>query len=539
MSKYTERSHDDTQPPLSVNEVAAVTNDPRGLLYQGILSPDIVAKPGPSISGDEIIFDVFNDTALEYAGRPITLHNHRLFALNALLATRQPSTRAQLRSLGFDPQATGKDFSRALESVRSCLHQATGHEVVGKLSRGRDSLFILSPNVVISDHRLETGDGTEAHPWPGIETDLKSNSGLDRAFSAILDKYRNHPTVAKRIAAYKIKNTPMSTDKDDIGIFRDIAYQFPLLTAGQEPELFQILQSGLAIFEANPDMKSLGAQEEQALIDFAVAEQQINLSNLRLVASIAATRFGFNTMPAIDLIQEGCIGLHKAIVRFDFTLGNKFSTFATWWIRQGVDRAIANQARLIRMPVDAHGRWLGLLKHESNLSDILQRDPTAAELAHASGLAPDKIVLLRLLGRYHLDSLDLPIGDGNMDYSHKVRDPEDVMEVLPSQISDKVEVGYIFASDRLLDREKLVLGMRTGAFDCIPRDLDIKHSSGQSVEYTNYIDNITSSYGLTLAEIGKLLGIVGESVRQIELKAHEKARRVIAKRRLRADPPGR
>ncbi|MDQ4082052.1 MAG: sigma-70 family RNA polymerase sigma factor [Actinomycetota bacterium] len=256
---------------------------------------------------------------------------------------------------------------------------------------------------------------------------------------------------------------------DALQIFLNEVGRYPLLTAQEEVELAKRIERG----------------------DKAAKDRMIN-SNLRLVVSIAKKYQGHG-LGLLDLIQEGIIGLIRAVEKFDWRKGFKFSTYATWWIRQAVQRGVANKARTIRIPVHIVEREQRISRAERELTAKLERDPTDQEVAKATKLSVKQVREVRDAARA-VASLDKPVGEGEGTsygelFAGKQDEPEE--EVTLSLTEQTLRA----AVNGLPERERAVIGLRYG---------------------------IDGDDPVSLEEIGRRLGLTRERVRQIEAQALER-----------------
>ena len=271
-----------------------------------------------------------------------------------------------------------------------------------------------------------------------------------------------------------------------------------LLTAEEEVELSRQVLSGL---EAEKHLAEASEAErpelEQAIAAGKAAHRRLIEANLRLVISVARRYQGMG-LPLLDLIQEGNIGLYRAATRFDYRRGFRFTTYAYWWIRQGITRAIADQSRTIRLPVHVHERISALAKATRELEQDLGRDPEIEEVAERTGLTPEQVRQVANAIRSQ-SSLDAPFDDdeegaglGQLVADHQAVDPHEAAE--RSWLTDVVQE----ALQELTPKEREVISRRYGLGGC--------------------------SAELTLADIGREMGLSRERIRQIEQNALRKLR---------------
>jgi RNA polymerase primary sigma factor len=273
----------------------------------------------------------------------------------------------------------------------------------------------------------------------------------------------------------------------------------PLLNAEMEVELAKRIEAGLfseeKLGKGGKISEKMHEELEWIAEDGKRAKNHLLEANLRLVVSLAK-RYTGRGMLFLDLIQEGNLGLIRAVEKFDYTKGYKFSTYATWWIRQAITRAMADQARTIRIPVHMVEVINKLARVQRQMLQDLGREPTPEELAKELDMTPEKVIEVQKYGREPI-SLHTPLGeDGDSEFGDLIEDSEAIVPA--DAVSFTLLQEQLHAVlDTLSEREAGVVSMRFGLTDGQPKTLD---------------------------EIGKVYGVTRERIRQIESKTMSKLR---------------
>lgn len=332
----------------------------------------------------------------------------------------------------------------------------------------------------------------------------------------ISDAELEEPVVEEKVEkkVVTVENTSADIDltaidiDDSISLYLKEIGRIPLLTAEQEVSLAKRMESGRLAKRRISKNGRLNLEERRKLRatvrDGKAAQEHLIKANSRLVVSVAKKYVG-RGVPFLDLIQEGNIGLIRAVKKFDYRRGYKFSTYATWWIRQAVTRAIADQGRTIRVPVHMYEQINRLARVSRQLVQELGRDPTVEEIAAELGVGPKKVERIIKVSQRPL-SLEMPVGEeddsflGDFIEDGEAPSPTDQA----SQQLLREQIDTIFSS--LTPREVRILQLRFGLVD---------------------------GYSYTLEEVGKKFGVTRERIRQIEAQALGRLRHPSRSRKLR------
>ena len=362
-----------------------------------------------------------------------------------------------------------------------------------------DALAALVTSLAMSGVTVEEPDDETIVGHVAVEGDAALIEEADKATRSVL---RHRPG---RLLPERVDNRSSGTSSDPVRMYLKEIGRVPLLTAAEEVTLAKRIEAGghaaeqLADLSALRELDTLDFQERRRLERLArdgeQAKSELIQANLRLVVSIAKRYVG-RGMLFLDLIQEGNLGLMRAVEKFDYTKGFKFSTYATWWIRQAITRAIADQARTIRIPVHMVESINKVHRVQRQMLQELEREPTIEELADKVGMTAVRVREIMRISQDPL-SLDSPVGEE--DDSNLADFIEDAQAEAPAEIAARMMLNsaVLEALGELNEREQQVVRLRFGLED------------GQA---------------RTLEEVGKEFGVTRERIRQIESKTLAKLR---------------
>lgn len=359
-----------------------------------------------------------------------------------------------------------EDFDKAIKKV------IKAHKADKQIPEDQLQKELITPSEMDSDQIDEAYDEIES---AGISIVDENGEPTERAL-------KNRKTALSEKELKQAADAPTGMKiNDPVRMYLKEIGRVPLLTGDQEVELAERIEQG---------------DEE--------AKQELAEANLRLVVSIAKRYVG-RGMQFLDLIQEGNMGLMKAVEKFDYRKGFKFSTYATWWIRQAITRAIADQARTIRIPVHMVETINKLIRIQRNLLQDLGREPTPEEIGAEMDINTDKVRDILKIAQEPV-SLETPIGEEDDSHLGDFIEDNEAISPADSAAYEMLKVQLESVLDTLTDREEQVLRLRFGLDDGRTR---------------------------TLEEVGKEFGVTRERIRQIEAKALRKLRHPSRSKQLR------
>lgn len=413
-------------------------------------------------------------------------------ATKATKATKAAKTTSEAAQ-----ETTAEDTATATTAekpkrTRKTTAKATAKRKTGGRRKKTDEDFDLE-----LDDDLETTDADEEPEEDEATVAKKEEKKAAEAVAAkgsgfVLTASDDDDAPAQRVVTPGATADPVKDYLKQIG-------KVSLLNAQQEVDLAMRIEAGLYAehkLAENPDMdKDLKKAMRWVVHDGKRAKNHLLEANLRLVVSLAK-RYTGRGMLFLDLIQEGNLGLIRAVEKFDYSKGFKFSTYATWWIRQAITRAMADQARTIRIPVHMVEVINKLARVQRQMLQDLGREPTPEELGKELDMTPEKVIEVQKYGREPI-SLHTPLGeDGDSEFGDLIEDSEAVVPADAVSFTLLQEQLHSVL-DTLSEREAGVVAMRFGMTDGQPKTLD---------------------------EIGKVYGVTRERIRQIESKTMSKLR---------------
>ncbi|MET8680564.1 RNA polymerase sigma factor [Streptomyces sp. NPDC004647] len=383
------------------------------------------------------------------------------------------------------------DEAAAVPAKKAAAKKTAAKKTVAKKTTAKKTAAKKTAAKKDSDELLEGEEASEETPAAG-KAGAEGGEAEPESQGFVLSDDDEDDAPAQQVAAAGATADPVKDYLKQIG-------KVPLLNAEQEVELAKRIEAGLFAEDklSNADKLAPKLRRELEIIaeDGRRAKNHLLEANLRLVVSLAK-RYTGRGMLFLDLIQEGNLGLIRAVEKFDYTKGYKFSTYATWWIRQAITRAMADQARTIRIPVHMVEVINKLARVQRQMLQDLGREPTPEELAKELDMTPEKVIEVQKYGREPI-SLHTPLGeDGDSEFGDLIEDSEAVVPADAVSFTLLQEQLHSVL-DTLSEREAGVVSMRFGLTDGQPKTLD---------------------------EIGKVYGVTRERIRQIESKTMSKLR---------------
>jgi RNA polymerase primary sigma factor len=403
------------------------------------------------------------------------------------------------------------------------MNKIIDEKLLAAIDNPEDSFSVLARMIELGREKGYISLDDILHFFPQAEKDINQ---LEEAFSALLnagipyiEEAVEEPADEELEAEEKesedivqtviVEDILANIDVDDtIGLYIKEASRVPLLTSPEELDLSQRIELGRMSREeiVQGNVSKHRREELQRLIeDGWQAREHLIVANSRLVISVAKKYMG-RGVPFLDLIQEGNIGLMRAAKKFDYHRGYKFSTYATWWIRQAVTRALSDQSRTIRVPVHMGDQISRMLRVQHQLKQEFSRDPTVEELAVSLEVSPKKVEHMIQVARRPI-SLQMPIGDEEDDMLGDFIEDQETPPPDETASQNLLREQLEGVLDMLPPREARILQLRYGLVD------------GQV---------------LTLNEVGRKMGVTRERVRQIEAQALNRLRRYGIQSQLRA-----
>lgn len=344
----------------------------------------------------------------------------------------------------------------------------------------------------------------------------------------LVDTFADHDFVLQSIAKHRTKRS--SPNSSDLKSFlMNSAGMYDMISLAETEECFKQINAGVELFESGIDLDNLTPQQEKTVLELVAARQILLVANLRLVSSVANhNKYKSKGMDDVDLIEEGVIGLTKAIDRYSMGRGTKFSTYAHYWIVQGITRAIADQSRTIRMPSNRHIEFMKISKQLERLPTKLGREPSDEDILHHTGLTSYEVHKLMQEGVFQLQSLDSPSRfDAEAEEGSPMGDligtNDADLHRFESDFSSSKLIEEMFTKAELTDRQKMVIGLHYGLN---LSDFTVELGEGKEISYSEANSMLAHLPEVRREDIGQLFGVGRGGIQKIEMNAFDNLKRL-------------
>lgn len=488
---------------------------------------------------DTVTAEITGEYRITANERSITLKGNQLFVLNALLVLGPGfHTMREIMELGLQqPNRSlaikSTQIAGAMRAVENKLFLITQQNAIIRA----DGAVGLNPGIFFVDRR-----GTDNEPSQNAkDAQEKRDEAVRQREATIRDIHKLFKTdhrIHHHTRDYRIKGLgeePLPTDASELTVHFQGSDQYRLLSAYDERVLFGWIDAGLDAHWLGTMLRSFTDPElREAFVKLAAAYDVLVYANTRLVTNIAKPYSDQFHIPLTDLTQEGTIGLMTAVGRFNIKTGNKFSTFATWWIRQSISRYVANTLRIIRAPVHIHEEWRRMIKRRRDLSAELGREASDNEVAAALSVTPERIRFLDVAGAPEIDTLNRrrrqrrsANDDANeIEVGDTIENTNDPLVAILKDVDLSDEATSLFFGTEMDDRVRIVLALRYGLRFPLLMQLKVELRGKQHPwTFDRIVNELALDGSMTLQQIADLLPITRERVRQLEERGLRAIRR--------------
>lgn len=353
------------------------------------------------------------------------------------------------------------------------------------------------------------------------DKELSENQTRFLALADIVNHFKSHPEV-KRALRRKMSTQRLNGRGVDhiLGAHVRMSGVYDLLNADDEQLLFRSIQEGILLYGELERLDNLTDDQEQTFIEATVAQQTMLLANMRLAINVSKPYWKTIGIEDVDIIQEANLGLIRAIALFDHMKGFKFSTYAVNWISSAARRAVSDKSRLIRLPVHRHDLYLRTIRIVKQATvKSTTGELTREEIEAVTGMAFDDYAELVRQGVSHISSLDAPIDTNGSLLGDFMAGNQLPIEEIAWRNERKTMLGNLLADSKLNVNQRFIIGLRSGLEPQYFPGLEVIKKDGTVVTYEEAARLMPTTDGLTLDDIGNLMQLTRERVRQIEVKA--------------------